>query len=339
MIANSTQKLGVAVIGLGIGEQHARTYLKLQNCQLQWLYDLDAAKTQAAIATLGQGKAADSLDSILSNPDVNIVSLASYDDAHFQQTITTLQSGKHVFVEKPLCRSIEELRQIKQTWLQQKHLKLESNLVLRAAPLYKWLRNQIQTGKLGQIYAIDGDYLYGRLHKITEGWRKNVENYSVLQGGGVHLVDLMLWLTGEKPITVSTTGNRICTTNTDFRYNDYACATFQFGSGLIGRITANFGCVHRHQHVLRVFGTEGTFIYDDAGPRLHVTRDPAVLAAPLNLAPLPSSKGDLIPPFIQSILNNQDTHNTIQHNFDLISVCAAAEESLLHRSPIIIKYV
>ena len=32
---------------------------------------------------------------------------------------------------------------------------------------------------------------------------------------------------------------------------------FEFPSGLVGRVTANFGCVHPHQHVVRVFGTRG----------------------------------------------------------------------------------
>src|SRR5262249_50292734 len=152
------------------------------------------------------------------------------------------------------------------------------NLVLRAAPLYCWLRDTIAAGELGELYAFDGDYLYGRLEKITDGWRGEVDGYSVLQGGGVHLVDLMLWLTGQRPATVNAVGNRIATRGTRFRYDDFVAATYRFESGLIGRITANFGCVHRHQHVVRVFGTKGTFIHDDRGARLHSTREPS--AAP-----------------------------------------------------------
>jgi predicted dehydrogenase len=67
--------------------------------------------------------------------------------------------------------------------------------VLRAAPLYLWLQQEVKRGSFGEIYAFNGDYLYGRLHKITMGWRKEVSNYSVMLGGGIHLVDLMVWLT------------------------------------------------------------------------------------------------------------------------------------------------
>ena len=43
----------------------------------------------------------------------------------------------------------------------------------------------------------------------------------------------------------------------------------RFPSGVIGGMTANFACVHRHQHVIRVFGTAATVISDDRGVRMH----------------------------------------------------------------------
>ena len=49
---------------------------------------------------------------------------------------------------------------------------LACNLVLRAAPLYVGgSKRPSARGELGEIYAMDGDYLYGRLPKITDGWR------------------------------------------------------------------------------------------------------------------------------------------------------------------------
>lgn len=330
------RKLGVAVVGLGVGEQHARTYARLDECELRWLYDLDGDRARRLARELGTGNVADGYETVLNDPDVDIVSIASYDDAHAEQTIAAFKARKHVFVEKPLCQSVAQLEAIAAARAPHPHLQLASNLVLRAAPLYRWLQTAVEKGQLGQIYAIDGDYLYGRLHKITEGWRNSVENYSVMQGGGIHMVDLMLRLARERPATVSARGNRICSRDTAFRYNDYVCATFEFASGLIGRIDANFGCVHRHQHVLRVFGTEGTAIYDDRGARLHTSRDPALLAAPLDLSPFPTSKGDLIPEFVESVRDRQPASS---NEFDLMSVCIAADRALETQTPIAIEYL
>lgn len=332
-------ELGVAVIGLGVGEQHARAYLSTGHCQIRWLYDFDLPKAKRLTEELGTGSAALDFESILRDPCVQVVSIASNDDDHFKQVIPALKAGKHLFVEKPLCRSLEELRTVKECWEKNGSRQLTSNLVLRAAPLYRWLKRKIEEGELGEIYAFDGDYLYGRLHKITEGWRKEVEDYSVIQGGGIHLVDLMLWLTSHRPVSVSAVGNRICTKGTPFRYNDYLSATFQFPSGLVGRITANFGGVHRHQHVVRIFGTKGTFIYDDQGPRLHTSRDPSVAPTALELPGLPASKGDLIPEFIELVLSGTDTRAETQHEFDVISSCVAVDRALAASTAAEVKYV
>ena len=320
--------LGIGVIGLGVGEQLVRAFHSQSDCEIRSLYDFDENRAQILSKEFPGCVVAEKFEDMLADTRLDVLVLATFDDAHYEQVIAALKNGKHVFVEKPVCRTLGELADIKEAWdAQGGCLKLCSNLVLRTAPLYVWLREKIRLGELGQIYAFDGDYLYGRLNKITEGWRKNITDYSVMEGGGVHLVDLMMWLTGERPITVTASGNRICTNGTAFSYNDFVAATFEFSSGLIGRITANFGCVHRHHHVIRIFGTLATFIYDDSGPRLHRSRDPVLPADLLVLPPLPSHKGDLVPDFVSAILHNTDYNNETQSFFDGICVCNAADRA------------
>ena len=330
--------LNVAVIGLGVGEQHARTYHRLPDCRLRWLFDLDHARASALCEALDAGRVAEDENTVFTDPEVDIISIASFDHDHFNHVLKALQNRKHLFVEKPLCRNIDELAQIKRQWIESGTPSIESNLVLRAAPIYKWLKELIFSGDLGEIYSFDGDYLYGRLHKITEGWRKDVPDYSVMVGGGIHLIDLMIWLTGQRPVSVATTGNRICTTGTDFHHNDFMASTFVFDSGLVGRITANFGCVHRHQHVVRIFGSKATFILDDLGPRLHSSRDPKTQGQTLNHPTMPTTKGDLIPGFIENTKTEKNTHEDTQRHFDLISVCAAADKALTTDGPVGVQY-
>jgi predicted dehydrogenase len=210
--------------------------------------------------------------------------------------------------------------------------------VLRAAPLYRFARDEVTRGALGAVYAFDGDYLYGRLHKITEGWRGDVDDYSVMLGGGIHLVDLMLWITGERPSRVAAAGNRIATEGTKFRYDDFAAATFQFPSGLVGRITANFGSVHAHQHVMRLFGTKATLVHDDAGPRLHRSRDPNVPAERLDLAALPASKAELITEFVQRVVYGDSNRTATHHELNVVSACIAADRALTEGGAVDIEY-
>lgn len=336
-------KLGVAIIGLGVGEQHAHAYACDPRCAVRWLYDLSTQKTEEVrtrvVQSGGAGEIASSYDAILSDPDTAVVSIATYDDLHFAEVLKAFAAGKHVFVEKPLCRTFDELQDIVKAWRDGGRPHLASNLVLRAAPLYDWLIEQVKSGVLGEIYAIDAEYFYGRLPKITEGWRKDVKNYSVMEGGGIHMIDLMMALAGERPQSVSTVGNNIATRDTAFGYDDFQAATFKFPSGLIGRAAANFACVHRHHHILRVFGTKATFIYDDAGARLHTTRDEDARAQAIHHDPLPGGKGALIPGFIGAIVQGNDPAPAAQREFDLVSVCAHSDLSRAQGLELDIQYV
>jgi predicted dehydrogenase len=160
-----------------------------------------------------------------------------------------------------------------------------------------------------------------------------------MMGGGIHLVDLMVWLTGERPVRVGATGNQIATRETAFRYHDFVAATFEFASGLVGRVTANFACVHRHQHVVRVFGTKATFIHDDKGPRLHESRNPNVEPRTIPHSPIAASKGDLIPAFVDGILAGRRLDSETTLDFDVLSACAAADRAAASGVVVDVAYV
>ena len=332
--------LRVGVIGLGVGEQHLITYLRHPGCTVVAACDFSSEKRAQVQGRHPDVRLHADASAVLDDPTIDLVSIASFDDAHHEQVLAALRTKKHVFVEKPLCLSLDQLADIKLAWAAHEgRVALRSNLVLRAAPLYRWLRAHIQSGALGEVYAFDGDYLYGRLPKITDGWRTDLSDYSVMAGGGVHLVDLLVWLTGERPDRVFAVGNKICTEGTRFQPADYVSATMWCPSGMIARITANFGCVHGHQHVVRAFGTSGTMIYDDRGPRLQVQRDPAPAAESLDLAPLPPSKGALLSEFVDSILAGRSGTEETQCDFDVVSICLASAESLRTGMIQEIKYV
>lgn len=338
------QTLNAAVVGFGIGTQHALAFLENPHCHLSRIVDFDEEKARDFAKTYALPETSIStLDAVLKDKDIHLISLASFDDDHYEQVISALKENKHVFVEKPLCQTRKQLQHIYQEW-KNRECALASNLVLRTAELYQFIKALIEQGDLGEIYAFDGDYLYGRLHKITEGWRKDVENYSVMEGGGIHIIDLMLWLTGQKPISVFSQSNKIVTKNTDFRYHDFHSAIFSFESGLLGRITANFGCVHPHQHVIRIFGTKGTFIYDDLGPRIHWKREEQTQgqnqsqAEILHKAPKPPKKGELIHEWVNKI-RQKDFRAMAQREFDLMSVVLTADEALHCEGPLKIEYL
>jgi hypothetical protein len=108
---------------------------------------------------------------------------------------------------------------------------------------------------------------------------------------------------------------------------------------MVARFVGNFGCVHRHQHVLRVFGTKGSFLYDDAGARVHTSRDPAETARAVKEESLPASKGVLIPGFVEALLKDEDLEAHTQTFFDGIAVCRACDRAAEVGSTVEVEYV
>jgi predicted dehydrogenase len=327
-----------AVVGLGVGEAHARTLADNEKTVLKYLHDIDSGKAECLAKELN-AEAVDSYEDILVDPELDMVIIASYDDAHFPQIIKALKAGKHVFIEKPLCLTQNELEDIKKVFKENSHIYLGSNLILRSTKLYRWLFKAIRNGEFGNIYSVEGDYLWGRMWKLTDGWRKDIKDYSIILGASIHLIDLMLWFMGEKPELVNTYGNSICTKDSDFEKKDFTVSVFRFRSGIIGNITASGGCVHPHQHIVKVYGSRKSFIYDDQGSRVFDSMDPDYTPDKLNMSALPDTKGDFLIEFVEDIINKKDPRKIAGKEFDLMSVCLAAQESLETGKEVKVKYL
>lgn len=69
-------------------------------------------------------------DSLINDPQLNTVVITTRHNAHAYQTIQALKAGKHVFVEKPLCMTLEELSEIEETYTSQMSVVSSSQLLM-----------------------------------------------------------------------------------------------------------------------------------------------------------------------------------------------------------------
>lgn len=329
--------LKVGIIGLGIGEQHIQGYLRHPQCEVVALCDMSEEKLSDVGGRYPEIYRTTKANDILDDPNIGVVSIASYDNYHCAQICQALDNNKHVFVEKPLCLYEAEAIEIRNCLQRKPHLKLTSNLILRKSPRFQTLKKMIETGDMGDIYYIEGDYNYGRIKKITEGWRGKIDFYSVVYGGGVHLIDLMLWLNRDEVLEVSAYGSGICTKNTQYRYHDLVVAILKFKSGAIGKMTVNFGCVFPHFHPLAVYGTKATFINGRKEGELYRSRDPKVEPEVMVAAYPGVHKGDFLSSFIDAILENGQPEVTANEIFAVMSVCFAIEKAAQQNRTITVK--
>jgi predicted dehydrogenase len=333
------KKLKVGIIGLGVGEKHLEAYRSHPSCETVSVCDLSSTKLRSIRDEYPSLKTTKDANDILEDKKIDIVSIASYDNYHHEQIIKALNNGKHVFVEKPLCLYRKEALNIKKVLKKKPHLRLSSNLILRMSPRFQFLKKMVKKGKLGKLFYIEGDYNYGRLHKLTKGWRGDLDFYSIVYGGGVHIIDLMLWLTGDDIVEVYSMGSRTATKNTKFKYNDLVISILKFKSGMLAKMTANFGCVFPHFHNMVFYGTKATFMNDLGAARLITSSDPQKKETKIKRNYKDIHKGELIHSFIESISNGTEPRVREDDVFKAMSVCFAIEESSRKSKKVRVEYI
>ncbi len=336
---NKDKTLKVGIIGLGVGEKHIAGYLKHPKCEVVALCDFSEEKLKMCKEKYSHIKFTKVADEILVDPEVNVVSIASYDNYHYEQIMKALRNGKNVFVEKPLCLFENEAIEIRAELKNNPNLKLSSNLILRLTPRFLCLKKLIKDGVFGDIYYFESDYNYGKINKITSGWRGKIDFYSVVYGGGVHIIDLLLWLSDELVEEVYAYGNNISTKDTQFRYNDFVVSLLKFQSGKIAKVACNFGCVFPHFHALSIYGTKATFINSLENGRLYEARDTNKPARVISEAYPGVEKGDLIYNFLDSIIYEGQPDVTVEDIFNTMSVCFAIEKSINKSRSIKVDYL
>mgnify|MGYP006116925671 CR=1 FL=1 len=103
-------KIKTGVVGVGhLGQHHAKHYKKINSAHLVGVYDT-SLKQSKKIAKQFNTKAYESLDEMLDRADgVSIVTPTKY---HATIAETCIRRGKHVFIEKPISKTIEEADKI-----------------------------------------------------------------------------------------------------------------------------------------------------------------------------------------------------------------------------------
>jgi predicted dehydrogenase len=333
------KRLKAGIIGLGVGEQHIAGYHSHPNCEVVALCDFSDEKLEMAQEKYPQLKLSKDADELLNDPEIDVISIATYDNYHHDQIAKAITNGKHIFVEKPICLYEQELINIRALFIQNPHLKLSSNLILRMSPRFLLLKKMIAENELGELFYVEGDYNYGRLHKITEGWRGQLEFYSAMYGGGIHIIDLLLWLTGDRVIEVTAYGNNIVSKDTSFRYNDFSVCLLKFQSGMVGKVSANLGCVFPHFHGLSIYGTKATFVNGLNEATLYESRDKNQIPKKITAAYPGAHKGDLIYSFVDSIITGSEAKVSTEDVFSSMSVCLAIEKAIQRSETVKVDYI
>ena len=322
-----TKYLKVGVIGLGVGEAHIKSYKKIKNVEVVSICDLNTNRLNEIKKKYNIPNVATNYKKITEDKEIDVVSICSYDNYHAEQIISCLKNGKHVMVEKPaVLNSLEAENVIKE--LEKSRLYITSNLILRKSPRFIKLKQMIQNKEFGEIFHIEGDYWHYILHKITKGWRGEMDFYCTVYGGGIHLIDLMRWLLEDEIVEVCAMGSSIPTNLSKYKWVDTITSIMKYKKGATSKSTTSFAPIRNKFHSLNIYGTKKTFINDIPCGKLYDIGGDNVQPSNMGEIYPGTEKGDMLPDFINSIRHSKKPEVNEIDIFRVMAICFAIWNSI-----------
>jgi len=241
---------------------------------------------------------------LLDNKNIDAVVIATPDHWHAIQMIAAVKAGKDVYVEKPLTITLKEGRAMVNAQAETKRV-VAVGLNRRGAPVYQKLAREIPSGKIGKVsvgsaFRINNMYPDGIGKLKPEDPPKNFNwdmwlgprayrpyqfnicpynfrwwsDFSTQMGNwGVHYIDAIRWLMGEKaPVAINATGGKYVLDD-DRTIPDTMQVIFEFASGAILNFSifeASSGGLFQYGEV-ELRGTLGTVNAGENGYRLRPT--------------------------------------------------------------------
>lgn len=158
-VLGANERIVLGLMGLrGRGMELARMITGQPNVSLAFLADPDSnlfRHALRAVDKLGGGAPACEQDfrRLLDNPDVDAVAMATPAHWHAPATILACQAGKDVYVEKPVCHSLWEGRQMVAA-VEKYGRVVQAGLQNRSMPCVRAARAHIQSGALGEVHFV-----------------------------------------------------------------------------------------------------------------------------------------------------------------------------------------
>lgn len=199
----------VGLIGCGsMGSNHANCYEALkERVQLVAIADLDQEKAKGVAERFGAAVYANG-EELINNADVDIVDICLPTFLHTPHAVMAMEKGRHVFMEKPVCRNMEEADLLLKT-LEKTGMKMQIGQVIRFWDEYVWLKKAVKEGTYGKLVSA----VFSRLSSNPKwGW-ENWFNKPELSGTmatdlHIHDVDYIRYLMDGEPDTIYSRATR-----------------------------------------------------------------------------------------------------------------------------------
>ena len=142
------------IIGSGmIARFHAEAIKAMPNVSLKGIAGRSIDKTKA-LAEEFNCRAYDSVDELLANPEIEIVTIATVSGAHLEPALAAAKAGKHIICEKPIEVTTERIDQMLAA-AEENNVTIAGIFNRRFYPAIEEFKKAVDAGRFGRITMVE----------------------------------------------------------------------------------------------------------------------------------------------------------------------------------------
>ena len=254
-MAPSQGKIGI----IGAGNYTSSTVvpcLTKANAKIKYIASAGGLNAKVLSKKAGAEMATSDYQEILKDKEVDMVIVTTRHNLHAKMVLETLQAGKSVFVEKPLCLNLDELQQIEEAYKQAgDKVTLTVGFNRRFSPFATKLKQMIGDGPKNIIATMNAGFIPPEMwvHDLEVGGGRII-------GEACHFIDLCSYFAGSKvkAVCMNAMGENP-QENTD---NATIMLKYENGTNAVINYFANGSKAYEKERV-EVFSQERVFILDN----------------------------------------------------------------------------
>lgn len=240
---------GIGIIGAGgWGINHVKTYNGLSDCDYLLVSDLFESNLEKVKLINPDINITSDFKEIMESEKIEGVVIATTSDSHYPLAKEALLNGKNVFVEKPICLDIKQAEELIKI-ADEKDLVLMVGHLLLYHPAVTWIKEYINSGKLGELYSI-----YSQ--RLNLGRVRTTEN--AFWSLAPHDISIMLHLVGS-PIKKSVSMGKSFINK---GIEDTFFFSLEFENGVLGNGHVSWLDPNKTRQ-FTIVGSEGMIVFDD----------------------------------------------------------------------------
>ena len=321
-----------------MGRRHADAYRKNSKVIIKGFYDIKSSLAKSVSSQYG-GVVYNNVDSVMSDPDIDAVSICTPNSQHYKMLEIAIKSEKDILVEKPIVTTEKHCDLLEKITSKSKCIIMVGH-THRFYPCNIALKSVLDSGKIGEPKIINTfDYIPGRnLGQSMPSWiREKKFGGGVLLTDFIHTVDKLPWLVGQpiKKVHTHMLSNFISRGGVD----DAVVCTIELKDGLIANCIHGCPSPGTVDMSLKMLGTKGEIHMIFAGELAILTKSKTQIEYPY--------RGDYIKhstyafysemgEFVKSVLERREPRVPLKDGIRAVRAVLALEESYKTKRPVLL---